>query len=132
MRRAGHVNEDAFSASILIHRQDVTAADKGRATGLATRFVTEMAAMLWNRVQELRDRHRRRARNQPSHRQARQCQGCELRPCPGRVASASTIRNRVRSPWEIAFNSLRLGTIRRLRIVIRGSTEPLINGGLKV
>ena len=32
MRRAGHVKEDAFSASILIHRQDVTAADKGRAT----------------------------------------------------------------------------------------------------
>jgi ATP-dependent exoDNAse (exonuclease V) alpha subunit len=32
MRGAGHVKEDAFSASILIHRQDVTAADKGRAT----------------------------------------------------------------------------------------------------
>jgi conjugative relaxase-like TrwC/TraI family protein len=32
MRNAGHVKEDAFSASILIHRQDVTAADKGRAT----------------------------------------------------------------------------------------------------
>ena len=36
MRSAGHLNDDLLSASVLTHRQDVTAADKGRATTYRT------------------------------------------------------------------------------------------------